>query len=103
MKIFCTRNFNVIHELKAKDYVTGVNWARASFSPDGRYVCAGSSDGSLFVWNVNSGSLETELQLEWTTRDSNTGVGVTVTCCLWNPNGSSVATCDRAGYLTFWG
>ena len=44
----------------------GVDEYRFSFflavnSPDGDFVAAGSASGSLFIWNVSTGKLETHL------------------------------------------
>lgn len=29
------------------------------FSPDGSYLAAGSADGGVYIWNINTGNLET--------------------------------------------
>jgi autophagy-related protein 16 len=47
---FCNENFRV-----------GVDSLRAVFSGDGQYVCAGATNGSVFVWNMK-GKLETTLK-----------------------------------------
>ena len=49
--------FNFSHE----DFRVGVDYTKAIFSPDCAYVAAGSSNGSLFIWNVNSTALEKTL------------------------------------------
>ena len=33
-------------------------------SPDAEYVCCGSSDGSIFIWNVNKNKVEKVLEKE---------------------------------------
>ena len=62
---------------RAPGFHVGVDWTRAAFrysidtvgyhlhlsfpptSPDGQYVAAGSSDGTLFVWETFSGKVKT--------------------------------------------
>lgn len=38
------------------------DWTRAALSPDGTYATAGSQDGRVYTWNVQSGALENALQ-----------------------------------------
>ena len=42
----------------ADGFKVGVDYTRACFSPDGMFVAAGSQDGSLFVWQTQTGKLE---------------------------------------------
>jgi len=32
------------------------------YSPDGDYVAAGSSDGTVFIWNINKNKVEKTLK-----------------------------------------
>lgn len=40
----------------------GADYTRATFSPDATYVGVGSGDGSVYIWNVNTGKLEKTLR-----------------------------------------
>ena len=69
--------------------------AQACFSPDGCHVAAGSSDGSVVVWNANTGAIEKI----FTSKGSavpNPIAGVT-----WGRNLGLVA-CDKVGKLNVW-
>ncbi|KAH1013197.1 hypothetical protein HUJ05_012219, partial [Dendroctonus ponderosae] len=46
----------------ARGFKVGCDWSRATFSPDGQYVAVGSSDGSVYIWGVSTGKVETILK-----------------------------------------
>ena len=46
---------------RADGFHVGCDSSRAVFSPDCKYVAAGSGNGDLFVWNESSGRLEKHL------------------------------------------
>lgn len=100
LNVIDTRTFKVLKTLSDDEYTTGLNWTRSCFSPDGRFACAGATDGSLFIWDVNTGKLEISLENKAETE----GQGLNTICsCSWNPLGSSVVTTDRWGTLAVWG
>jgi len=65
--------------------------ARAIFSPDGRYIAAGSANGSIFIWNCNSGFQEAILQQH----------NAVVSCCTWSTT-FGFASCDKNKTLMLW-
>ncbi len=91
-----------------------MNWGRATFSPDARYVVAGAVTGSVFIWNLKTGKVETVLTSDAAVKyekpkpASATASGAetlsphAVTCVGWNPNGRQIASCDNSGRLTYW-
>ncbi|KAK2139939.1 hypothetical protein LSH36_1549g00018 [Paralvinella palmiformis] len=78
--------------LSADGFHVGSDWTRAVFSPDGEYIVAGSSDGSLFIWNVAKNSVEKVL------KEHNHGV----MACSWSPMGSSILSCDKHKTVILW-
>jgi len=56
------------------------------FSPDSEYICCGSSDGAVFIWNLND-----PLRVESTLKEQET----TVVVVTWQPAGNCLTTCDK--------
>ncbi|XP_078514724.1 protein Atg16l2 isoform X2 [Lissotriton helveticus] len=78
---------------RADGFKCGCDWTKAIFSPDGNYVMAGSSDGTLYIWNVNTGKLEKSLNEEH--RSS-------VNAVAWSLSGEYVASVDRSKKAILW-
>ncbi|MGH0181231.1 UNVERIFIED_CONTAM: hypothetical protein FKN15_006422 [Acipenser sinensis] len=70
-----------------------MNNIRKSFSPDGSYVTAGSSNGAVYVWNVNSGLLETCLPEQHSS---------SVNAVSWSLSGEYVVSVDRSRRAVLW-
>jgi WD40 repeat protein len=74
-------------------YKNAVGWNRASFSPDSRYVMAGSQTGAMCVWNVETGKLEAAAE---------GGHAKPVSCASWNRSGTQLASGDGDGVVCLW-
>uniref|UniRef100_A0A915JVE7 Uncharacterized protein n=1 Tax=Romanomermis culicivorax TaxID=13658 RepID=A0A915JVE7_ROMCU len=61
--------------------------------PDQQYCAAGSSHGELFVWNVDSGDVDSILGKQHES---------TIVDVCWHPNGRQVASCDKHKMLCIW-
>lgn len=50
--------------LSSDEFRTSCDWSRAIFSPDmdRQYVCSGSADGSVIIWNSASAKVEKSLK-----------------------------------------
>jgi autophagy-related protein 16 len=93
LKLIDNRTWEEVVTLKHDSYRSGVNFARACFSPDGQYVAAGSIDGLVFIWETTTGKLESILKK---------GHKTTVVATAWHPNGHQIASCDRNGAVVLW-
>ncbi|KAK7484249.1 hypothetical protein BaRGS_00024498 [Batillaria attramentaria] len=92
MKIIDLRMNQVSATLVADGFKVGCDWARAVFSPDGSYAMAGSSDGTLFIWNIAKNRVEKTLKEH----------SHAVLACSWNPNGSSLLSCEKSHKCILW-
>jgi autophagy-related protein 16 len=86
------RTFEARNSLRASGYRVATNWSRACLSPDARYAAAGSVDGTVFVWNTQSGAVEKALK-------GHTGP---VLSCSWSDRGRPLASADKNGNVVTW-
>jgi hypothetical protein len=47
-------NFQVKQELRSPGFQVGNTWCNATIAADERHVAAGSTDGTVFIWEVHS-------------------------------------------------
>ncbi|XP_023557930.1 autophagy-related protein 16-2 isoform X2 [Octodon degus] len=62
LKVIDLRFSNVRQVFRADGFKCGSDWTKAVFSPDGHYALAGSWDGALYIWDVDTGKLESTLR-----------------------------------------
>ncbi|EFA82370.1 autophagy protein 16 [Heterostelium album PN500] len=95
LKIIDVRTYLTLKTFKDQDYRNGLNWSRASWSPDGKYVAAGSIDGSICVWNALSGKTEKIISKVH-------NIGSSICCCAWSPLGYSFISGDKDKNIVQW-
>ncbi|XP_053974020.1 autophagy-related protein 16-1 isoform X1 [Hylaeus volcanicus] len=93
LKLIDLRMKKIIGSFSADGFKVGFDWTRASFSPNGKYIAVGSSDGSVFIWSLVTNMIETVLK-------NHTAV---VTAVSWHSYDSYLASVDRAKTVTVWG
>eukprot|EP00698_Gefionella_okellyi_P020141 TRINITY_DN6290_c0_g1_i1.p1 TRINITY_DN6290_c0_g1~~TRINITY_DN6290_c0_g1_i1.p1 ORF type:complete len:557 (-),score=87.51 TRINITY_DN6290_c0_g1_i1:6-1676(-) len=93
LKLIDTRTYEVVHTLTAEAHRNGVNWNKACFSSDARYVAVGSADGSVHIWNVASGKLESRLKNAHKSE---------VVATAWANTGIAFASVDRQRVVCVW-
>ena len=57
VKLTDARTFQVAASLRAPGFHVGGVWCKACLGPDEHHIAAGSSDGTVFVWQVLTGAL----------------------------------------------
>ncbi|XP_072180000.1 autophagy-related protein 16-like [Diadema setosum] len=82
----------VITSCGAEGFKVGCDHTRASFSPDGEYLTAGSQDGSIFFWKAGSGDLEKRVKEH----------KAPVMSVSWHPTGRQLLSCDRSKTVILW-
>jgi len=75
------------------NFKVSTDTTKAILSPDGRYACVGSQDGSLVVWNTEDKHCENVLKRKHTTM---------VTSVAWQPDGKYVASCEKHRQVILW-
>ncbi|CAF1575256.1 unnamed protein product [Rotaria sp. Silwood1] len=93
LKLIDLRQNNIIYSLSHNDFQVSTDTNKAILSPDGHYACAGSQDGSLFIWNTTNGICEKVLNKKHTTM---------VTAVAWHPEGRYVASCEKHRRVILW-
>ena len=92
LRIYDDTNFGPVHQLQHPDYRSHVAWSKSSFSPDGRFVAAGSGNGKVCIWGTAKGDMHSVLA-------AHTGG---VSCCAWDPLTARLASVDKKGTLIIW-
>ncbi|KAN0035096.1 hypothetical protein ACTA71_004352 [Dictyostelium dimigraforme] len=95
LKIIDIRTFDTIRTFKDPEYRNGLNWTKASWSPDGRYIASGSIDGSICIWDASNGKTVKVL-----TKVHNNGSSVC--CCSWSPLANIFVSADKDKNIIQW-
>lgn len=92
LKVIDLRMNQISQTLCADNFKVFCDWTRAVFSPDASYAVAGSSDGSLFIWNVSKGKVEQVLK----------GHSHPVVAVSWHPAGSYLLSAEKQKKFMVW-
>uniref|UniRef100_A0A8D0QDE7 Protein Atg16l2 n=1 Tax=Sus scrofa TaxID=9823 RepID=A0A8D0QDE7_PIG len=93
LKVIDLRVSNIRQVFRADGFKCGSDWTKAVFSPDRSYALAGSWDGALYIWDVDTGKLESSLRGPHC---------AAVNAVAWCYSGSHVASVDQARKLVLW-
>jgi len=92
LKVLDLRMTSVVGTYGSEGFHVGCDWTQVCFSPDNEHIVAGSGDGAVYVWGVNSGLVEKVLR-EHTTA---------VSSASWHPGGSNLVTADKNKKVVIW-
>ncbi|XP_069327114.1 protein Atg16l2 isoform X3 [Eulemur rufifrons] len=93
LKVIDLRVSNIRQVFRADGFKCGSDWTKAVFSPDRSYALAGSWDGALYIWNVDTGKLESSLRGPHC---------ATINAVAWCYSGSSVVSVDQGRKVVLW-
>ncbi|KAM5316021.1 protein Atg16l2 isoform 2-T2 [Glossophaga mutica] len=93
LKVIDLRVSNIRQVFSADGFKCGSDWTKAVFSPDRSYALAGSWDGALYIWDVDTGKLESSLRGPHCTA---------VNAVAWCYSGSHVVSVDQARKVVLW-
>ncbi|XP_059786839.1 protein Atg16l2 isoform X1 [Balaenoptera ricei] len=93
LKVIDLRVSNIRQVFRADGFRCGSDWTKAVFSPDRSYALAGSWDGALYVWDVDTGKLESSLRGPHC---------AAVNAVAWCYSGSHVVSVDQARKVVLW-
>ncbi|XP_069583870.1 autophagy-related protein 16-1 isoform X1 [Ranitomeya imitator] len=93
IKIIDLRASAVRQTFSAQGFKCGSDWTRVIFSPDGRFVAAGSAEGTLYFWNVMTGKVEKILGKHHSSA---------INAVTWSPSGAYVVSVDKGSKGVLW-
>ncbi|XP_059805395.1 autophagy-related protein 16-1-like isoform X1 [Hypanus sabinus] len=93
LKIIDLRTNVTKQSFSSQGFKCGSDWTRITFSPDGKFIAAGSSDGTLFVWSVESGKVERSLGKHHSS---------SINSVSWSPSGEHVVSVDKGSRVVLW-
>ncbi|XP_037378824.1 protein Atg16l2 isoform X2 [Talpa occidentalis] len=93
LKVIDLRVSNIRQVFRADGFRCSSDWTKAVFSPDRHYALAGSGDGALYIWDVDTGKLESRLQ-----GPHCTAINAVAWCCA----GNHVVSVDQARKVVLW-
>ncbi|XP_006885791.1 PREDICTED: autophagy-related protein 16-2 [Elephantulus edwardii] len=93
LKVIDLRVSNIRQVFRADGFKCGSDWTKAVFSPDRSYALAGSWDGALYIWDVDTGKLESCLRGPHC---------AAVNAVAWCYAGSHVVSVDQGRKVVLW-
>ncbi|KAM9359638.1 ATG16 autophagy related 16-like 2 [Symphorus nematophorus] len=78
---------------RAEGFKCGSDSTKAVISPDGCFLAAGSADGTVYIWNVSNGNLETRLP------DKHSS---SISAVSWSLSGEYFVSVDKSRMAVLW-
>lgn len=93
LKVIDFRNSKMVKATLVSDSLKiGADYCRAALSPDGRFAMAGSSDGSIVIFDVNLEKVEKILKSPQSV----------VIATAWSNDGTKLLSCDKGKKVVLW-
>lgn len=92
LRVVDLRMTSVVGTYSSDGFHVGCDWTQVCFSPDSEHLAGGALDGAVYIWNVNTGAVETVLR-------EHTSL---VSCASWHPGGSNLVTADKNKKVIVW-
>jgi autophagy-related protein 16 len=93
LRLVDMRSFDVVRSFQSPAFRAGLNWTKATLSPDNAYVAAPGHEGAIFVWDCRTSALVATLT------GGHEGIAA---CVAWNPTSKLVVSGDRVGKVAMW-
>lgn len=93
LKVIDLRASNIRQVFRADGFRCASDWTKAVFSPDQHYAVAGSGDGALYIWDVDTGKLQSSLQGPHCSA---------INAVAWCYSGGHVVSVDQARKAVLW-
>lgn len=113
----CRRNAQSVRD-SHPDFRVSTGWAGVCLSADSKYAAAGSADGTLLVWQVDTKKVvfkkkehtyvtahHCRRRRRWHNEraaDPASAHRSAITCVDWSPLGTQLASCDKSGAIVLW-
>eukprot|EP01006_Ploeotia_vitrea_P021945 TRINITY_DN54358_c0_g1_i1.p2 TRINITY_DN54358_c0_g1~~TRINITY_DN54358_c0_g1_i1.p2 ORF type:complete len:569 (+),score=78.41 TRINITY_DN54358_c0_g1_i1:66-1772(+) len=97
IKVWDIRTFKQLMFFKHDSYDNPLNYGRVCYSPDGKYICAGSgggrgNDAQILVWDGNRGKCVSQLKKHTSC----------IPCLAWHPEGQFMVSVSHDKSIIWW-
>ena len=96
LRLIDLRSGRVTRTMKHEKFATFHGTSAACLSPDGKYVAAGSNNGSVFIWDASNGKSVSSFG------GGHESPVIGVDWSVGGSGGPQVATMDRRGSMVLW-
>ena len=93
LRLVDLRTCKLARTFATEGFQVSCDWTRATFTPDSEYISVGSTNGKIFIWNVNDCSNVEKVLVEHTSP---------IISMAWQPAGNSLTSCDKNKTVVVW-
>ena len=93
LRLIDLRSCKLVKTFATEGFQVACDFSRATFSPDSQFVSVGSSNGKIFIWNVEDCVNVEKVLVEHTSP---------IISLAWQPAGNSLTSCDKLKTVVVW-